>query len=153
MAREIGNTATLFMHRPQACVLCFSQFTQPTSPMTIVQHPTFNRLRAAILATEAAKEAESEARAETLALIVRDYGSQTVKVEWGQIQVPIKRDYTFRDGGVTAAQKEVDRLKKQLREAEKILKGAQEAAKAAGGARARIVRETPGLRIVRGDEG
>jgi len=76
---------------------------------TVISHPTFNRLHAAILATEAAKEAEGEARAETLALIVRDYNSSTVKVEWGQIQVQVMRDYTFRDGGGTAPSQRTSR--------------------------------------------
>jgi tellurite resistance protein len=121
--------------------------------MTIINHPTFNKLHAAILAAEAAKEAETSARVKSLALIESTYGGETVKVEWGQLQPTTRRVFTFRDGGVTAAQKEVDRIKKQLREAEKLLKGAQEAAKAAGGARARVTSETVSLRVVRGDEG
>jgi hypothetical protein len=121
--------------------------------MSIINHPTFNRLHAAVLATEAAKEDETSLRIESLALIQSAYGGKTVKVEWGQLQPTTKRVFTYRDGGVTAAQKEVDRIKKQLSEAEKRLKGAQEAAKAAGGARARVTSETVSLRIVRGDEG
>jgi hypothetical protein len=115
-------------------------------------HVVFNRLHAAILATEAAKETETHARIEALALIVSDFNSQTVKVEWGQLQPTRKQSWEFRSSAVTTAQKEVDRIKRELKAAEKVLKGAQEAAKAAGGAKAKMVDETLSLRIVRGKE-
>lgn len=121
--------------------------------MTIINHPTFNKLHAAILAAEAAKDTETSCRVEALALIQSDFGGKTVKVEWGQLQPTTRQTWAFRDGGVTAAQKEVDKLKVQLKQAEKILKGMQDAAKAAGGARAKVESETVSLRIVRGDEG
>jgi hypothetical protein len=119
---------------------------------TAINHVVFNRLHAAILAAEAAKETETHARVEALALIVSDFNSQTVKVDWGQLQPTRKQLWVFRSSAVTSAQREVDRLKKELKAAEKILKGAQDAAKAAGGAKARMIDETLSLRIVRGEE-
>ena len=74
----------------------------------------------------------------------------TLKVEWGQIQRVTKTEWTFRDRGVTEQLKVVDAAKKALSAANKLLKGLQDAAKAAG--KAKLVSESVSLRIVRGDK-
>jgi hypothetical protein len=75
----------------------------------------------------------------------------TLKVEWGQIQRVTKTEWTYRDRGVTEQLKVVEGAKKALSAANKLLKGLQDAAKAAG--KAKLVSETTSLRIVRGDKG
>jgi len=72
----------------------------------------------------------------------------TVKTEWGQIQRVTKVEWEYRDRGVTEQNKVVDNHKKTLSAAQKLLKGLEEAAKAAG--KAKRVGETTTLRIVSG---
>jgi hypothetical protein len=72
----------------------------------------------------------------------------TVKTEWGQIQRVTKVEWEYRDRGVTEQNKVVDGHKKTLSAAQKLLKGLEEAAKAAG--KAKRVGETTTLRIVSG---
>ena len=75
----------------------------------------------------------------------------TLRVEWGQIQRVTKTEWEYRDRGVTEQSKVAEVAKKALDAANKLLKGMQEAAKAAG--KAKVVSESVGLRIVRGDKG
>jgi hypothetical protein len=75
----------------------------------------------------------------------------TLKVEWGQIQRVTKTEWEFRDRGVTEQNKVVATAKKALAAANKLLKGLEEAAKAAG--KAKVLSETTTLRVVRGDKG
>ena len=75
----------------------------------------------------------------------------TLRVEWGQIQRVTKTEWEYRDRGVTEQSKVAEVAKKALAAANKLLKGMQEAAKAAG--KAKVVSETTSLRIVRGDKG
>jgi hypothetical protein len=93
------------------------------------------------------------AKANLLKLMV-DAGpacENTLKVEWGQIQRVTKTEWEYRDRGVTEQSKVAEVAKKALAAANKLLKGMQEAAKAAG--KAKVVSESVGLRIVRGDKG
>lgn len=71
------------------------------------------------------------------------------KTEWGQIQLVNKLVWAFRDGAVTAHKKAVDKLRTELDVANKLLKGAEEAAKVAG--KASVQSDTWSLRVVRGD--
>jgi len=75
----------------------------------------------------------------------------TLKVEWGQIQRVTKTEWEYRDRGVTEQNKVVATAKKALSAANKLLKGLEDAAKAAG--KAKVVSETTTLRVVRGDKG
>ena len=72
----------------------------------------------------------------------------TLKVEWGQIQRVTKTEWDYRDRGVTSQNKAVEVANKALAAAKKLLKGMEEAAKAAG--KAKVVSETVSLRVVRG---
>jgi hypothetical protein len=53
---------------------------------------------------------------------------------------------------VTAAKAAVAKLEAQLKEAKAVLKGAENAAKAAGGARAKVTKTAHSIRVVRGDD-
>jgi len=75
----------------------------------------------------------------------------TLKVEWGQIQRVTKTEWEYRDRGVTEQNKVVATAKKALTAANKLLKGLEDAAKAAG--KAKVLSETTTLRVVRGDKG
>jgi len=75
----------------------------------------------------------------------------TLKVEWGQIQRVTKTEWEYRDRGVTEQNKVVATAKKALTAANKLLKGMEDAAKAAG--KAKVLSETTTLRVVRGDKG
>jgi hypothetical protein len=72
----------------------------------------------------------------------------SVKTEWGQIQRVTKVEWEYRDRGVTEQNKVVEGHKKDLTAAQKLLKGLQDAAKAAG--KAKKVGETTTLRVVGG---
>lgn len=72
----------------------------------------------------------------------------SVKTEWGQIQRVTKVEWEYRDRGVTEQNKVVEGHKKTLTAAQKLLKGLQDAARAAG--KAKQVGETTTLRVVGG---
>jgi hypothetical protein len=72
----------------------------------------------------------------------------TLRLEWGQVQRVTKTEWEYRDRGVTEQNKVVEVANKALAAAKKLLKGMEEAAKAAG--KAKVVSETVSLRIVRG---
>ena len=72
----------------------------------------------------------------------------SVKTEWGQVQRVTKVEWEYRDRGVTEQTKVVDGHKKTLTAAQKLLKGLEEAAKAAG--KAKKVGEVTTLRVVSG---
>jgi hypothetical protein len=119
--------------------------------MTVPNPALFRRLYAAIIASQEAANAEKAVKAEVLAFMESEH-PRTVKLDWGQIQYVTTDTITFRDGGVTAAKAAVAKLETQLKEAKAVLKGAQEAAKAAGGARAKVTKTTHSIRVVRGDD-
>ena len=75
----------------------------------------------------------------------------TYLVEWAQLQNVTKREWAYRDSGVTAAQREVEKAEERLAYVKKLLKGAQDAAKAAK--KAKVAKETVSLRVVRGKAG
>ena len=90
------------------------------------------------------------AKANLLRLMV-DAGpacENTLRLEWGQIQRVTKTEWDYRDRGVTSQNKAVEVANKALAAAKKLLKGMEEAAKAAG--KAKIISETVSLRVVRG---
>lgn len=92
----------------------------------------------------------NEAKAQLLSLMVAAGEScpNTVKVEWGQVQRVTKVEWEYRDRGVTEQTKVVEGHKKTLSAAQKLLKGLQDAARAAG--KAKRVGETTTLRVVSG---
>ena len=75
----------------------------------------------------------------------------TLRVQWGQIQRVTTTEWEYRDRGVTAQNKVVEGAKRALASASKLLKGLQDAARAAG--KAKAVSESVSLRIVRGNKG
>ena len=90
------------------------------------------------------------AKANLLRLMV-DAGpacENTLRLEWGQIQRVTKTERDYRDRGVTSQNKAVEVANKALAAAKKLLKGMEDAAKAAG--KAKVVSETVSLRVVRG---
>jgi hypothetical protein len=111
----------------------------------------FRRLYAAIIASQEAATAEKAVKAEVLQYMETEHPA-TIKTDWGQIQFVTSETFAYRDGGVTAAKAAVAKLETQLKEAKAVLKGAQEAAKAAGGARAKVTKTTHSIRVVRGDD-
>jgi hypothetical protein len=120
--------------------------------MTTVPNPSlFRRLYAAIIASQEAATAEKAIRAEVLQFMEAEHPA-TIKLEWGQVQFVTSETFAFRDGGVTAAKATVAKLETQLKEAKAVLKGAQDAAKAAGGARAKVTNTAHSIKVVRGQD-
>jgi len=98
------------------------------------------------------KKVEEALKAELSELIAALPGSiTTYKVEWAQLQNVTKREWSYRDSAVTAAQKEVEKAEDRLAYVKKLLRGAQDAAKAAK--KAKVSKETVSLRVVRGKAG
>jgi hypothetical protein len=110
-------------------------------------------LRIALDVQSEADTAVANAKQHLLDLMVAEGPDfpNTLKVEWGQVQRVTKTVWDFRDRGVTEQNKVVATAKKALAAANKLLKGLEDAAKAAG--KAKVVSETTSLRIVRGDKG
>jgi hypothetical protein len=102
-----------------------------------MQGHIFDELRNAIENTEAAKRRESAAREAVLGFM-HTHTENTVKVGWATISKVTKLSWSFRDSGVTAARKKVEKLEADLKAAKAILKGAEDAAKAAGGTKAKV---------------
>jgi hypothetical protein len=96
------------------------------------------------------QNAVNEAKAQLLSLMVAagEECPNSVKTEWGQIQRVTKVEWEYRDRGVTEQNKVVEGHKKTLTAAQKLLKGLQDAARAAG--KAKQVGETTTLRVVGG---
>ena len=96
------------------------------------------------------KKVEEALKAE-LSELIATLPESTYRVEWAQLQNVTKREWAYRDSAVTAAQKEVEKAEDRLAYVKKLLKGAQDAAKAAK--KAKVSKETVSLRVVRGKAG
>lgn len=98
------------------------------------------------------QNAVDETKAQLLSLMINagEACPNTLKTEWGQIQRVTKVEWEYRDRGVTEQNKVVESHKKTLSAAQKLLKGLEEAAKAAG--KAKQVGEVTTLRIVGGSK-
>lgn len=92
----------------------------------------------------------ASAKSELLGLMVAAGPAceNTLRLEWGQIQRVTKTEWEYRDRGVTEQNKVVEMASRALAAAKKLLKGVEDAAKAAG--KAKVVSETVSLRVVRG---
>ena len=112
-----------------------------------------DKLKVELERLEIQQESVAEAKANLLALMTLAGPDcpNTLKVEWGQIQRVTKVEWEFRDRGVTEQTKVVAGHKKTLSAAQKLLKGLEDAAKAAG--KAKRVSETTTLRVVKGSKG
>jgi hypothetical protein len=132
-----------------------------TSPITFLKTMTNNTVPQSILDAaetlrvelerlQVQQDAVNEAKAQLLNLMVAagDTVPNTLKTEWGQVQRVTKVEWEYRDRGVTEQNKVVEGHKKSLTAAQKLLKGLEEAAKAAG--KAKRVGETTTLRVVSG---
>lgn len=110
-------------------------------------------LRVALDVQSEADTAVANAKKHLLDLMIAEGPDfpNTLKVGWGQIQRFTKTEWEYRDRGVTEQNKVVATAKKALAAANKLLKGLEDAAKAAG--KAKVVSETTSLRVVRGDKG
>ena len=101
----------------------------------------------AILDSEEAAHVEKQARAAVLEFMTTGAVPGPVRTGWGVISTVTTPTYTYRDGGVTHAMGEVKKAEAALKVAKANLKGAQNAAKASGGARAKVTSETVTLRV------
>jgi len=111
-----------------------------------------DKLRVELERLEIQQESVAEAKANLLALMTLAGPDcpNTLKAEWGQIQRVTKVEWEFRDRGVTEQTKVVAGHKKTLTAAQKLLKGLEDAAKAAG--KAKRVAETTTLRVIKGSK-
>jgi hypothetical protein len=107
-------------------------------------------LRVELERLQVQQDAVNEVKERLLGLMIAAGEScpNTLKTEWGQIQRVTKVEWEYRDRGVTEQNKVVDGHKKTLTAAQKLLKGLEDAAKAAG--KAKRVGETTTLRVVSG---
>lgn len=108
----------------------------------------FDELRSAIAAAEEAKARETAARDAVIAYL-QETGESRAKLSWANISVVNTPVWEYRDGGVTSAKADVAKAETALKQAKALLKGAQDAAKAAGGSKARITDTATTLRIVK----
>lgn len=108
----------------------------------------FEELRLAILASEEAKAREALARQAVIDFMTES-GHKSTKLSWACVSVVTTPHWEYRDGGVTAAKADVAKAETALKQAKALLKGAQDSAKAAGGAKARITDTATTLRIVK----
>ncbi len=122
--------------------------TNNTVPQSILD--TAETLRVELERLQVQQDAVNEAKERLLGLMIAagEECPNSVKTEWGQIQRVTKVEWEYRDRGVTEQNKVVDGHKKTLTAAQKLLKGLEEAAKAAG--KAKRVGETTTLRVVSG---
>lgn len=100
-----------------------------------------------LLAEQQAVVAEAKARVMEL---MTDAGVKTAKVAGAQIQVVETPVWEYRDRHVTSARADVERVERDLKEVKAVLKGAESAAKAVGGARARVTATKVAVRVVGG---
>lgn len=108
----------------------------------------FDDLQAAIAAAEEAKAREALAR-QAVVDFLTESGEKGAKLPWANLSVVSTPVWEYRDGGVTSAKAEVAKIETALKAAKSLLKGAEGAAKAAGGAKARITDTVTTLRIVK----
>jgi hypothetical protein len=132
-----------------------------TSPITFLKTMTNNTMPQSILDVaetlrvelerlQVQQNAVDDIKAQLLGLMTAagEACPNTLKTEWGQIQRVTKVEWEYRDRGVTEQTKVVEGHKKTLTAAQKLLKGLEEAAKAAG--KAKRVGEVTTLRVVGG---
>jgi hypothetical protein len=122
--------------------------TNNTVPQSILD--AAETLRVELESLQIQQNAVNEAKERLLGLMIAAGEScpNTLKTEWGQIQQVTKVEWEYRDRGVTEQTKVVEGHKNTLTAAQKLLKGLEEAAKAAG--KAKRVGEVTTLRVVGG---
>lgn len=134
-----------------------------TSPITFLKTMTNNTMPQSILDVaetlrvelerlQVQQNAVDDIKAQLLGLMTAagEACPNTLKTEWGQIQRVTKVEWEYRDRGVTEQTRVVEGHKKTLTASQKLLKGLEEAAKAAG--KAKRVGETTTLRVVSGSK-
>lgn len=89
----------------------------------------------------------ARAKAQIMEMMVAE-GVKTARVAGSQIQVVETPVWEYRDRGVTAARADVEKAERALKAEKALLKGAEGAAKAAGGARARVTATGRAVRVV-----
>ena len=108
----------------------------------------FNDLQAAIAASEEAKAREALAR-QAVVDFLTGTGEKRAKLPWANVSLVSTPVWEYRDGGVTAAKAEVAKVETTLKAAKALLKGAENAAKAAGGSKAKVTDTLTTLRVVK----
>ena len=108
----------------------------------------FDDLKAAITAAEEAKAREALAR-QAVVDFLTESGEKSAKLAWANVSIVSTPVWEYRDGGVTSAKAEVAKIETTLKAAKALLKGAENAAKAAGGAKAKVTDTVTTLRIVK----
>ena len=108
----------------------------------------FDELQAAITASEEAKAREAVARQLVIDFLT-ETGEARAKLAWANVSLVHTPVWEYRDGGVTAAKAEVAKIETALKAAKSLLKGAEGAAKAAGGSKAKVIETVTTLRIVK----
>jgi hypothetical protein len=122
--------------------------TNTNVPQSILD--TADLLRTELECLQIQQDTVNDIKAKLLGLMIAagDMVPNTLKTEWGQIQRVTKVEWEYRDRGVTEQTKVVEGYKKTLSAAQKLLKGLEDAAKAAG--KAKKVGEVTTLRVVSG---
>lgn len=96
------------------------------------------------------EQQERVARAkERILALMTDAGVKTSRIASAQVQVVATDVWEYRDRGVTDARKVVEAKEREVKAAKAVLKGAESAAKASGGARARVTATKVAVRVVR----
>ncbi|MGA0848158.1 MAG: hypothetical protein ACO3PY_06095 [Pontimonas sp.] len=108
----------------------------------------FDDLKAAITAAEEAKAREALAR-QAVVDFLTETGEKGAKLPWANVSIVSTPIWEYRDGGVTTAKADVAKAETALKAAKALLKGAENAAKAAGGAKAKVTDTVTTLRIVK----
>ena len=108
----------------------------------------FDDLQAAIAASEEAKAREALAR-QAVVDFLTESGEKGAKLAWANVSIVSTPVWEYRDGGVTAAKAEVAKVETTLKAAKALLKGAENAAKAAGGSKAKVTDTLTTLRVVK----
>jgi phenylpyruvate tautomerase PptA (4-oxalocrotonate tautomerase family) len=101
----------------------------------------------------AEQQSRVEAAKARIMELMTDAGVKTAKLPTAQVQVVATDVWEYRDRGVTEARKSVEAKERELKGVKAVLKGAEGAAKAAGGARARVVETKVSVRVVRSGGG
>ena len=108
----------------------------------------FDELQAAITVSEEAKQREALARQSVIDFLAES-GEKGAKLPWANVSIVSTPVWEYRDGGVTAAKAEVAKVETTLKAAKALLKGAENAAKAAGGSKAKVTDTVTTLRVVK----
>ena len=108
----------------------------------------FDELQAAITASEEAKQREALAR-EAVIRFLAETGEKGAKLPWANVSIVSTPVWEYRDGGVTASKEAVVKAETALKAAKALLKGAENAAKAAGGSKAKVTETLTTLRVVK----